>query len=241
MKPFYSRTAMLLGESGIERLRDASVAIFGLGGVGSYIVEALVRAGVGRLILVDGDCVAESNLNRQLIATAETVGMRKTAAAAMRAKSINPDISLELYDLFYSRDTANEVDLSNVSYAADAIDSVSSKLELILRCRELGIPLISCMGTGNKLDPTRLELADIYDTSVCPLAREIRRLCRREGISELRVLYSREEPTSPILPSVTDGAEIVKRSPPASVSFVPSVAGLIIAGEIIRNIAGKQI
>lgn len=241
MKPFYSRTAMLLGEAGVERLRGATVAVFGLGGVGSYIVEALVRAGVGRLILVDGDCVAESNLNRQLIATAETVGMRKTDAAAMRARSINPDISLELYDMFYSKDTSSDVDLSDVAYAADAIDSVSSKLELILRCRELGIPLISCMGTGNKLDPTRLELADIYDTSVCPLAREMRRLCRREGISELRVLYSREEPKTPCLPPVTDTSELVKRCPPASVSFVPSVAGLIIAGEIIRNIAGKQI
>lgn len=236
---FYSRTAMLLGDDGIERLKNATVAVFGLGGVGGYIVEALVRAGVGRLILVDGDSVAESNLNRQIIATVDTVGMRKTDAAAARARSINPDVRLELYDLFYSAETADQVELAGADYAADAIDSVKSKLELILRCRELGVPLISCLGTGNKLDPTRLEIADIHDTSVCPLAREIRRLCRKEGVESLKVLYSREEPITPVMPAVTDSAGIVKRCPPGSVSFVPSVAGLIIAGEIVRELCGK--
>lgn len=233
---FYSRTAMLLGEDGVEKLKNSTVAVFGLGGVGSYIVEALVRAGVGRLILVDGDSVAESNLNRQIIATRDTIGMRKTDAAAARARSINPDIKLELYDMFYSADTADQVDLSGVNYVCDAIDSVKSKMELILRCRDANIPLICCMGTGNKLDPTRLEIADIYKTDVCPLAREMRRLCRKAGVEHLKVLYSKEEPVTPKLPPVTDSAGIVKRSPPGSISFVPSAAGLIIAGEVVKSL-----
>lgn len=233
---FYSRTAMLLGEDGVEKLKHSTVAVFGLGGVGSYIVEALVRAGVGRLILVDGDSVAESNLNRQIIATVDTVGMRKVDAAAARARSINPAVELVLCDLFYSADTADAVDLSHADYVCDAIDSVKSKMELILRCRDHGVPLISCMGTGNKLDPTRLEISDIYKTDVCPLAREMRRLCRKAGVESLKVLYSKEEPVVPGIAPVADGAEIVKRTPPGSISFVPSAAGLIIAGEVVRDL-----
>lgn len=227
---------MLLGEDGVEKLKRSTVAVFGLGGVGSYIVEALVRAGVGRLILVDGDAVSESNLNRQIIATRETVGMRKTDATASRARSINPDVELVLCDLFYSADTADMVDLSEADFVCDAIDSVKSKMELITRCKDSGTPVISCLGTGNKLDPTRLEISDIYKTDVCPLAREIRRLCRKAGVERLKVLYSKEEPVVPKLPPVTDGAEIVKRTPPGSVSFVPSVAGLIIAGEVVKSL-----
>ncbi len=237
LNPFYSRTAMLIGEDGVERLKCATVAVFGLGGVGSYILEALVRAGVGRLILVDGDVVAPSNLNRQIIATVDTVGMRKVDAAAARARAINPDVELVLHDLFYSAETADAVELGGTDYVCDAIDSVKSKMELILRCRELGIPLISSMGTGNKLDPTRLEIADIYKTDVCPLAREMRRLCRRAGIEELKVLFSREEPVVPRVSAAADSSEIVKRVSPGSISFVPSAAGLIIAGEVIRSIA----
>ena len=233
---FYSRTAMLLGEDGVEKLKNSTVAVFGLGGVGSYIVEALVRAGVGRLILIDGDTVAESNLNRQIIATRDTIGMRKVDATADRARSINPEVELVLYDLFYSAETADSVDLSGVDYVCDAIDSVKSKMELVQRCDSLGIPLICSMGTGNKLDPTRLEITDIYKTDVCPLAREIRRLCRKAGVKRLKVLYSKEEPVVPKLPAVTDGAEIVKRVSPGSVSFVPSVAGLIISGEVVIDL-----
>lgn len=233
---FYSRTAMLIGEDGVEKLKRSTVAVFGLGGVGSYIVEALVRAGVGRLILIDGDCVSESNLNRQIIATIDTVGMRKTEAAAARAKSINPSVETVLHDIFYSADTADSVDLSGVDFVCDAIDSVKSKMELIIRCRDRGIPMISCLGTGNKLDPTRLEITDIYKTDVCPLAREIRRLCRKADVKSLKVLYSREEPVVPKASAVEDGAGIVKRTPPGSVSFVPSVAGLIIAGEVVRGL-----
>lgn len=230
---------MILGEDGVEKLKNSAVAVFGLGGVGSYVVEALTRAGVGRLILVDGDSVSESNLNRQIIATRDTVGMRKTDATAMRVKSINPDVEIELYDLFYSADTADSVDLSGADYVCDAIDSVKSKMELITRCRDSRTPIISCLGTGNKLDPTRLEIADIYKTDVCPLAREIRRLCRKAGVEKLKVLFSKEEPIAPRVEAVSDGAEIVKRTPPGSVSFVPSVAGLIIAGEIIKDIVNK--
>ena len=227
---------MLLGEDGVEKLKNSTVAVFGLGGVGSYILEALVRAGVGRLILVDGDCVAESNLNRQLIATTDTVGMRKVDAAAMRARSINPKVELELHDTFYNAENADTIDLSRADYVCDAIDSVKSKMELAVRCRDMGIPLICCLGTGNKLDPTRLEISDIYKTDVCPLAREIRRLCRKEGIKSLKVLYSKEDPVVPKLPPVKDDSGIVRRTTPGSISFVPSAAGLIIAGEVIRDI-----
>ncbi|MBE6707979.1 MAG: tRNA threonylcarbamoyladenosine dehydratase [Ruminococcaceae bacterium] len=233
---FYSRTAMLLGEDGVERLKNSTVAVFGLGGVGSYILEALVRAGVGHLILVDGDSVAESNLNRQLIATTDTVGMRKVDAAAARARSINPSIELELYDMFYTAENADSIDLTGTDYVCDAIDSVRSKMELVARCRDADIPLICCLGTGNKLDPTRLEISDIYKTDVCPLAREIRRLCRKEGVKSLKVLYSKEEPVIPKLPPVAEDSGIVRRTTPGSVSFVPSAAGLIIAGEVIRHI-----
>lgn len=238
----YSRTSPLLGEEAVLRLRSATVAVFGLGGVGSYIAEALARGGVGHLILLDGDSVSDSNRNRQLFATSSTVGMRKTEAAAARLRDINPKIGLTLYDMFYCADTADRVDLHGVTYAADAIDSVRSKLELILRCRAAGVPLICSMGTGNKLDPTRFRISDIYKTSVCPLAREMRRLCRKEGVESLKVLWSDEEPILPPPGAVPAGEEdytpgITKKAPPGSVSFVPSVAGLIIAGEIIRHIA----
>lgn len=250
MEDIYTRTRMLVGDEGVARLAAASVAVFGLGGVGSYALEALARAGIGRLILVDGDVVARSNVNRQLIAMESTVGMRKTDAAAARVRDINPAAAVETYDLFYSAETAEQIPLADVDFAVDAIDTVKSKLEIIKRCDALGVGLISCMGTGNKLDPTRLEICDIYETSVCPLAREMRRLCRREGIAALKVLYSTEEPRRPIFPGRCsesdkwDGGEggavpqIAKRCPPGSISFVPSAAGLIIAGEIIRTIVG---
>jgi len=238
--PFYSRTEMVLGTDGTLKLCRATVAVFGLGGVGSYIAEALVRAGVGHLILLDGDSVSESNRNRQLIATKSTVGMRKTEAMAARARDINPNVKLTLYDMFYSPDTADEVDLSGVDFVADAIDSVKSKMELVRRCRDMGIPLITCLGTGNKLDPSRLKISDIYDTSVCPLAREIRRLCRKSGIDGLTVLWSDEEPITPKMPPAEENGEIVKRCPPGSVSFVPSVAGLMMAGHIVRHISAEK-
>ena len=232
MEDLYTRTRALIGDAGTDKLAASTVAVFGLGGVGSYVFEALVRAGVGRFVIVDSDVVSPSNLNRQLIATADTVGQKKTEVAATRAKSINPSVTVDSYDIYYSPDTADKIPLDGISYVADAIDSVSSKMELIRRSREACVPIISCMGTGNKLNPSMFEIADIHETSVCPLAREIRRLCRRDGIDKLTVLYSKEEPIKQT--DVPCGT----RPFPASISFVPSVAGLIIAGKIVRDIIG---
>ncbi len=227
----FIRTALLLGENGVERLRRASVAIFGIGGVGSFAAEALARAGVGRLLLVDPDAVAESNLNRQLIALHSTIGRNKAEVMRERILDINPDADVIALPLFYEAATADAVSLSGYDYIVDAIDTVSSKLLLIERAMALGIPVISSMGAGNKLDPAAFEAADIYETSVCPLARVMRRELKKRGISSLRVVYSREAPAAPKF-----GAAPVpgKRQTPGSVSFVPSAAGLILAGEVVR-------
>lgn len=233
----YTRTAGLIGEDAVDRLRRSSVIVFGIGGVGSYTAEALARAGIGRLILVDGDCVAASNLNRQLIADITTVGMRKVDAAAKRIAQIAPDCTVETYDLFYLPETADRIDFTGLSYAADAVDTVSAKLTVIERARAAGVPVISCMGTGNKLHPELFEVSDIEKTSVCPLARVMRRELKNRGIRGVRVVYSKEEP-------VTAGMEAEDGSPrravPASISFVPGAAGLIMAGEIIRGILSAE-
>ena len=227
----FIRTALLLGENGVERLRRTSVAIFGIGGVGSFAAEALARAGVGRLLLVDPDAIAESNLNRQLIALHSTIGRNKAEVMRERILDINPDADVTALPLFYEAATVDVVSLSGYDYIVDAIDTVSSKLLLIERAMALGIPIISSMGAGNKLDPAAFEAADIYETSVCPLARVMRRELKKRGISSLRVVYSREEPAAPKF-----GAAPVpgKRQTPGSVSFVPSAAGLILAGEVVR-------
>lgn len=226
-----ARTEAMLGAEGMARLKAASVAVFGIGGVGSYIAEALARAGVGRLILVDGDEVAPSNLNRQLIADADTIGMRKVDAARARVSRIAPDCLVETYDLFYLPETADQIELGGLSYIADAVDTVTAKIELISRAKAAGVPVISSMGTGNKLHPELFEIADIEKTSVCPLARVMRRELKVRGIRGVKVVYSKEEPVT----VGTDG-DGVKKIVPASVSFVPGAAGLIMAGEIIRNI-----
>ena len=231
----FTRTEALLGTDAMQRLHSAKVAVFGLGGVGSYITEALARAGVGSLVLIDGDEVAESNLNRQLIATTETVGMRKTDAARARIASIAPDCAVETYDLFYLPENADAIPFDGLSYVADAVDTVSAKLEIITRARAAGVPVISCMGTGNKLHPELFEIVPIEKTSVCPLARVMRRELKNRGITGVKVLYSREEPRPSPLPPTEN-----RRSIPASISFVPSAAGLFIAGEIIREIAGME-
>lgn len=233
METRFTRTEALLGGAGLERLRAARVAVFGLGGVGSYIAEALARAGVGGLYLIDGDAVALSNLNRQLIATADTVGMRKTEAARARIAAIAPDCAVETRDIFYLPENADAIDFAGFSYVADAVDTVSAKLTIIERARAAGVPVISCMGTGNKLHPELFQIAPIEKTSVCPLARVMRRELKNRGIGGVKVLFSTEEPRkSPLPPSET------RRAIPASISFVPSVAGLLIAGEIVREIAG---
>ena len=227
----FSRTALLLGEEGVEKLKKARVAVFGVGGVGGYVVEALARSGVGALDLIDKDTVSESNINRQIIALHSTVGRLKTEVAAERAKDINPDICVRTHNVFYLPETAETFDFSQYDYVVDAIDTVSGKIALIEQAKRANVPVISSMGAGNKLDPTAFEVADITKTSVCPLARVMRRELKKRGIEHVKVVYSKEEP----LPSPLTDAESGK-SIPGSVAFVPSVVGLILAGEVIKDL-----
>lgn len=227
MNEFYQRTRALIGEESLEKIKKSHVAVFGVGGVGGFVVEALARAGVGRLTLVDNDTVKESNINRQIIALNSTVGLLKTEAFKARIKDINPDAIVETKEIFYLPETKDEIDFSAFDYVVDAIDTVSGKITIIERCKEQGVPVISSMGTGNKLDPTAFKIADISKTSVCPLARVMRYELKKRGITKVKVLYSTEEP-------VKQGDRV-----PASISFVPSAAGLIIAGEVIKDIIKK--
>ncbi len=237
MKEQFCRSAMLLGEEAIERLAKKRVAVFGVGGVGSFCVEALARAGVGALMLFDSDEVALSNLNRQIIALHSTVGRPKAEVMRERILDINPDAVVDVYKVFYTAQNADEFDLSGCDYIVDAIDTVSAKLELIERATRLGVPVISSMGTGNKLDPSRFAIADIHKTSVCPLARVMRYELRRRGVRSLKVLYS----TEPVItPEAQEAPAPGRRQTPGSISFVPSVAGLMIAGEVIRELAAKK-
>lgn len=230
----FSRQSLLLGEEGTNRLSRSTVAVFGVGGVGSYVVEALARCGVGRLLLIDSDRVAESNLNRQIIALHSTIGKLKVEAARERVLDINPAARVETFPLFVTPENLGEIPLEECGYVVDAIDTVSAKIALVLRCKELGVPLIASMGTGNKLDPGRLELADIAETSVCPLARVMRRELRKRGIEHLEVVYSREEP---VAAGTGEAPAPGRRATPGSVAFVPSAAGLLIAGKVVRDLA----
>lgn len=231
----YRRTAFLLGADAIEKLRAAHVAVFGLGGVGGYVVEALARAGVGELTLVDKDTVSISNLNRQILATHRTVGMAKTEAARLRVADINPDIAVACLPIFYNHDTADSIDFSHFSYVVDCIDTVTAKLLLAEHCTAAGTPIIASMGTGNKLDPTAFEVADISKTSMCPLARVMRKELGKRGIRHMKVVYSKEEAITPTGWEEEAAAE-GKRQLPGSVSFVPGTAGLILAGEVIKDL-----
>lgn len=233
----FSRTELLLGKDAIEKLRGARVAVFGVGGVGGYVVEALARSGIGALDLFDNDTVSLSNINRQIIATHETVGRPKTEVAAERVAAICPDTAVCAHTVFYAEENADEFDLSAYDYIVDAIDSVKSKLLLIERAKAVGTPIISAMGAGNKLDPTRFEVADISKTSVCPLAKVVRVELRRRGIQHLKVVYSKEPP---IIPKASE--ELLpgsRRSVPGSVAFVPAVAGLILAGEVVKDLIAQ--
>ena len=232
----FSRTRLLLGDDGIEKLKNARVAVFGVGGVGGYAVEALARAGVGALDLIDNDTVACSNLNRQIIATHDTIGKLKVDVAADRVHAINPDCTVRVYRTFYLPENKDQFDFSQYDYVVDAIDTVSGKISLVLQAKEAGVPIISAMGAGNKLDPSRFEVTDLYNTSVCPLARVMRTECRKRGIKHLKVVYSKEPPVTPLV-SAEDMAP-GKRSVPGSVSFVPAAAGLILAGEVVRDLVG---
>jgi len=229
MKEQHSRTIQLIGEDAVNRLAASRVILFGVGGVGSFTAEALCRAGVGHITLVDGDTVAESNLNRQLVALHSTVGRSKAEVMKERMLDINPEADVQALTLFYDADTAGQINLSACDYVVDAIDSVTSKLLLIDSCHRLNVPSISCMGAGNKLDPTQFEVADISKTSVCPLARVMRRELKNRGIQHHKVVYSKEPPVNP------SGSRT-----PASISFVPSAAGLVLASEVIRDLIGMN-
>lgn len=232
MKAAFSRTELLLGEAAMEKLSHARVAVFGVGGVGGFAVEALARSGVGTLDLIDNDTVAVSNLNRQIIATVDTIGRSKVEVAKKRILSIHPEAIVHTYTTFFLPENAHEFDFTQYDYIIDAIDTVSGKIALIEKANEAHTPIISCMGAGNKLDPTAFEITDIYKTSVCPLAKVMRHELKKRNIKKCKVLYSKEIPIKP----AQSNEETIRRSLPGSVSFVPSVAGLIIGGEVIKDL-----
>jgi len=229
----FSRAELLLGEETLHKLRSARVALFGIGGVGSFAAEALARGGVGHITLVDGDTVSITNINRQLIALHSTVGKEKTAVMAERIADISPETEVETYPVVYGAENRDLLDFSTYDYVIDAIDTVTSKLILIEEAKKAGVPVISCMGTGNKFHPERFEVTDISKTSVCPLAKVMRKELKVRGIKNVKVVYSKEEPQKP-----AESPETGKRQIPGSLSFVPPVAGLLLAGEVIRHIAG---
>ena len=246
----FSRSQLLFGEEAMEKIKNATVAVFGVGGVGSYAAEALARGGVGGLALFDDDRICLTNLNRQIHATRRTVGKPKAEAMRDRILEISPDCRVEVHQCFYTPENAGGFDLSQYGYVIDAVDTVTAKLELVVRAQKAGVPVISCMGAGNKLDPTRFEVADIYETSVCPLARVMRRELRARGVERLKVVYSKEPPLEPIsdcelscrehciCPPGTKRKCAARRAIPGSVSFVPPVAGMILAGEVLKDLAG---
>lgn len=234
MEKKFSRTEMLIGNEGMEKLKDATVAVFGLGGVGSFVCEGLARSGVGNFILIDYDKTDETNINRQLIATEKTVGKYKVDLMKERILDINPNANVEVYKEFYMADSEIDIITEDLSYAVDCVDTIMAKIAIICSCDAINVPVISSMGTGNKLDPTMLEVADIYETSVCPLARIMKKDLRKRNIEKLKVVYSKENPINTNDHVINQNKKYKVKG---SVSFVPSVAGLIIAGEVIKDIA----
>lgn len=244
----FSRTEMIIGKEAIEKLARSKVAIFGIGGVGSFAVEGLVRAGVGKFVLVDDDRICLTNTNRQIHATRKTIGKPKVEVMKDRIRDINPQAEVITYQLFYLPEYSAKLITHDYDYIIDAVDTVTAKIDLVINAKQTGIPIISCMGTGNKLDPNRFEIADIYDTSVCPLAKVMRRELRKRGVTGLKVIYSKEEPLKPletettvskldcICPQGTSGTTTGRRQIPGSISFVPSVAGLLIASEVVKDL-----
>ncbi len=235
MNEQFERTRLLLGDEGMKKLKSSRVAVFGIGGVGGHLAEALVRSGVGEIDLIDDDTVSVSNINRQAVASFSAVGKPKVEAARERFLDLNPDCRINTVQKFFTTETADEFDFSKYDYVADAIDTVTGKIEIVMRCNESGTPVISSMGAGNKLDPTQFEVTDIYKTETCPLARVMRRELKKRGIRKLKVVYSKEPALTPLECSEESGAH-QKRLTPGSVAFVPSVAGLIMAGEIIKDL-----
>ena len=248
----FSRTELLLGKEAMERLSRARVAVFGIGGVGGYTVEALVRSGVGAIDLIDDDKVCLTNLNRQIIATRSTVGKYKAEVMRDRILDINPDCKVEVHKCFYLPETRDEFDFSSYSYVVDAVDTVTAKIALVMQAKETGTPIISSMGAGNKLDASKFQVADIYKTKVCPLAKVMRRELKKRGVKKLKVVYSEEQPTRPIEDmSISCRTHCIcppgaahkcteRRDIPGSVAFVPAVAGLVLAGEVVKDLAGER-
>ena len=240
----FSRTELLFGREAMDKLAECRVAVFGIGGVGGYTVEALARSGVGAIDIIDDDKVCLTNINRQIIATRKTVGQYKVDVAEERILEINPDVKVTKFKTFYTPETANQFDFTQYDYVVDAIDTVTGKIALVVNAKAAGTPIISSMGAGNKLDPTAFEVADIYKTSVCPLAKVMRRELKSRGIKKLKVVYSKEQPMTPAVSeeSRLEGGENgnvhAKRQTPGSTAFVPSVVGLIIAGEVIKDLTG---
>lgn len=248
----FSRTELLLGKESMQKLEQSRVAVFGVGGVGGYTVEALARSGVGTIDLIDDDKVCLTNINRQIIATRKTVGKYKVDVMKERILEINPNAVVHTHKCFFLPETKDEFDFTQYSYVVDAVDTVSAKIQLVLDARDVGVPIISSMGAGNKLDPARFEVADIYETSICPLARVMRRELKKRGVAHLKVVYSKEKPTMPkddmasscrtncICPPGAQHKCTERRAIPGSLAFVPSVAGLIIAGEVVKDLIAKQ-
>ena len=234
MSEQYSRSINLLREDGFARLRAARVAVFGVGGVGGYVCEALVRSGIGTLDVFDKDDVSVTNLNRQIIALRSPVGQDKVSVLAARMRDINPDVVINEHKVFYLPENADDFDLSQYDYVVDAVDTVAAKIELAVRCEQLNVPLIAAMGAGNKLDPSKLQIADVYKTSVCPLARAMRTTLRKKGVKHLTVAYSTEEPLRPV-EAIDNGG--MRKDVPGSMAFVPSAMGLLIASHVVRQIA----
>ena len=239
----FSRTELLFGQQAVKKLKNSRVAVFGLGGVGGYVLEALARSGVGAFDLIDNDRIDITNINRQILATEKTLGRYKTDVAKERILDINPDCKVNTFNVFFLENTKDLFDFKKYDYVVDAIDTVSGKKEIILCSKAAGVPVISSMGTGNKVDPTAFKIADIYKTSVCPLAKVMRGICRKNGIDKLKVLYSTEQPILPdteekerLKSELKNGKEGLRRDIPASNAFVPSVAGLLIAGEVIKDL-----
>ena len=250
MEDRFSRTALLIGEDSLKRLEGSHVIIFGVGGVGGYVAEALARSGVGHLSLVDKDTVSVSNINRQIIATRKTVGKYKTDVMRDRILEINPKAEVNIHNCFFLPDTADEFPFEEYDYVVDAVDTVTAKIALVMKCKELNVPIISSMGAGNKLDASAFRVADIYKTKMCPLAKVMRRELKKRGVKKLKVVYSEEQPTRPLEDmSISCRTDCIcppgaahkcteRRDIPGSVAFVPSVAGLIIAGEVVKDLAG---
>lgn len=241
MSEQFARTQLLLGEESMDKLKNARVAVFGVGGVGGYVCEALVRSGVGAFDLIDNDTVCLSNLNRQIIATGSTIGRYKTDVMRDRMLDINPDVDVRIHQCFFLPENSDDFDFTQYDYVVDAVDTVTAKIELVMKCKKENVPIISSMGAGNKLEASAFRVADIYKTQMCPLAKVMRRELKKRGVDKLKVVYSEEKPITPMSEASceeTDNSK--KRSIPGSVAFVPSVAGLIIAGEIIKDLTGKK-